>query len=88
MIFTLKIIFDLYASLIFSVLYGTNKVLRAIALLFNSDFFQSFWCDGSSNINEVIKTVLNFLFIYLFIFLRKDFKPTKKPKKHKKALKP
>ena len=42
MIFTLKFCFDLYANLIFSVLYGANKILRAIALLFNSIFFQSF----------------------------------------------
>ena len=46
MIFTLKFCFDLYANLIFSVLYGTNKILRAIALLFNSKILQSF--EGSS----------------------------------------
>ena len=37
----LKLYFDLYASLISSVLYGTNKILRAIDL-FDSNFFQSF----------------------------------------------
>ena len=46
MIFTLKFCFDLYANLIFSVLYGPNKILRTTALLFNSKFFQSF--EGSS----------------------------------------
>ena len=44
----LKLCFDLYASLIFSVLYDTNKILRAIVLLFNSKFFQSFCSDGKS----------------------------------------
>ena len=34
--------FDLCASLIFLVLCGTNKVLKAILLLFCSNFFQSF----------------------------------------------
>ena len=40
----------------------------------------------SSNINEVIRAVLNSLFIYFF--LQKDFartKSTKSTKKHKKA---
>ena len=37
---------DLYASLTFSVLYGTQKILRAIVLLFKSNFFQSFECVG------------------------------------------
>ena len=32
----------------FSVLYGANKILRAIVLLFCSNFFQSFECDGNS----------------------------------------
>ena len=36
----------------------------------------------SSNINEVIRPVLNFLF-----FLRSDFTSTKSTKKHQKALK-
>ena len=40
--------FDLYARLIVLVLYGTNKILRAIALLFCSNFFQFSWCDGNS----------------------------------------
>ena len=49
MIFTLAVIFfDLYASLISLVLYDTNKTLRAIVLLFCSNFFQSFECDGKS----------------------------------------
>ena len=40
----------------------------------------------SSTINEAIREVLNFSFIYLFIFfLRKDFVLTKSTKKHKKA---
>ena len=39
----------MYASLISSVLYGTNKILRAIVLLSNSNFFQSFCgCNGRS----------------------------------------
>ena len=38
----------------------------------------------SSNINEVIKTALNFLF---FFFLRKDFTLTKKHKKAPKRTK-
>ena len=36
----------LYASLIFSVLCGINEILRAIDLLFDSNFFQSSLCDG------------------------------------------
>ena len=44
----LKLCFDLYTSLIFSVLYGTNKTLRAIDLLFSSKFFHSFEFDGKS----------------------------------------
>ena len=36
----------------------------------------------SSNINEIIKAVLNFVFF--FFFLRKDFARTKSTKKHKK----
>ena len=39
-------------------------------------------CRESSNINEVIRPVLNFLF-----FLRSDFTSTKSTKKHQKALK-
>ena len=42
----LVLYFDTYACLVFSVLWGTYKILRAIDLLFNSNFFQSFWCDG------------------------------------------
>ena len=42
----LKLCFDLNASLIFSVLYGTNKISRAIDLLFDSNFFQCSLCDG------------------------------------------
>ena len=34
----------------------------------------------SSNVNEVIRTVLNSLFIYFFFFLRKYFARTKSPK--------
>ena len=48
----------------------------------------------SSNINEVIRTVLNFLFYLFFFFLRKDFVPTikhqkapKRSKNHQKAQK-
>ena len=44
----LKLCFDLYASLIFLVFYGTNKILGAIVLLFCSRFFQPFECDGNS----------------------------------------
>ena len=44
----LKVCFDLYASLIFLVLCGTNKILRAIVLLFCSNFFQSFECNERS----------------------------------------
>ena len=44
----LKLCFDSHASLIFSVLCGTNKILRAIFLLFCSNLFQSFECDGKS----------------------------------------
>ena len=43
MIFALELCFDLDASLIFSVLYGTNKILRAII---NFNFFQSFEGSG------------------------------------------
>ena len=40
----------------------------------------------SSNVNEVIRAVLNSLFIYLFIYLfsQKDFARTKSTKKHQK----
>ena len=40
----------------------------------------------SSNVSEVIRAVLNSLFIYLFIylFLQKDFARTKSTKKHQK----
>ena len=38
----------MYACLICLVLYGTNKILRAIVLLFCSNFSQSFDCDGNS----------------------------------------
>ena len=44
----LNLYFDLYASLMFSVLYGTNKILREIDLLFNSNFFQPLRSDGKS----------------------------------------
>ena len=37
----LRLYFDLYANLIVSVLCGTNNILRAIVLLFCSNFFQS-----------------------------------------------
>ena len=36
----------MYASIIFPVLCGTNKILREVVLLFYSNFFQSFECDG------------------------------------------
>ena len=39
---------DLYASLIVFVLYGTNNILRAIVLLFCSNFFQFFCSVGIS----------------------------------------
>ena len=38
----------MYACLICLVLYGRNKILRAITLLFCSNFFQSFDCNGNS----------------------------------------
>ena len=38
----------MYAGLICLVLYGTNKILRAIVLLFCSNFFQSLECEGNS----------------------------------------
>ena len=45
--FTLKIMFW-FVCVTFSVLCGTNKILRAIVLLFWSNFFQFFECDGKS----------------------------------------
>ena len=44
----LTLCFDLYASMICLVLYGKNKILRAVVLLFCSNFFQSFEPDGKS----------------------------------------
>ena len=44
----LKLCFDLYAYLVNLTFYGTNRILRAIALLFCSKFFQSFESDGKS----------------------------------------
>ena len=38
----------MYACLICLILYSTNKILRAIVLLFYLNFFQSFKCDGNS----------------------------------------
>ena len=38
----------MYAGLICKILCGTNKILRAIVLLFSSNFFQSFECDVKS----------------------------------------
>ena len=38
----------MYVRLISLVLYDTYKLLRAIVLLFCSNFFQSFWCNGKS----------------------------------------
>ena len=38
----------MYAGLICLVLYGKNKILRAIVLLFCLKFFQSFEYDGNS----------------------------------------
>ena len=37
----------------------------------------------SSNVNEVVRAVLNSLFIYLFNFLQKDFARTKSTKNTK-----
>ena len=37
----------------------------------------------SSNVNEVIRAVLNSLFFYFLFFLQKDFARTKSTKKHK-----
>ena len=47
------------------------------------DFFGKIFV-SSSNVNEVIREFLNFLFL---IFLRKDFTRTKSIKKHKDAAK-
>ena len=44
----LKLCFDLYACLVCLTFYGTNRILRAIALLFCSKSFQSFESDGKS----------------------------------------
>ena len=51
-------------------------------------------CPAKSNVNDVVRTVLNFLFFYLlyFFFLQKDFACTKstkstKAQKHKDATK-
>ena len=55
----------MYVDLICLVLYGTNKILRAIVLLFCSNFFQTFGCDGNSmsfqlylSINDLIFDIL------------------------------
>ena len=37
-----------FVCVTFSALCGTNKILRAIASLFCSNFFQPFECDGKS----------------------------------------
>ena len=47
----LKLHFELRAVFIFLVLYGTNKILRAIDLLFNSKFLQYFCCFGGKSIS-------------------------------------
>ena len=65
----------MYASLIFSVLYGTNKILRAIVLLFNSNFYQSFGCNGNTIsfqsywlIKGLISDILSGLFLFFVFF--------------------
>ena len=48
MIMLFKLIFCSIRDSMFYVLEGTYKALRAIDLLFNYNFFQSFLCDGKN----------------------------------------
>ena len=68
-----KLYFHSYASLIFWLLYNTNKVLTAIELLFDWNFFPYFLCEKKSipfqlywSIKEII---LDILYGSLAIFL-------------------
>ena len=65
-----KVCFDLYASLIFLVLCGTNKILRAIVLLFCSNFFQSFECDGKSISFQLYWSIKGLIFDILWGFFQ------------------
>ena len=65
----LKLCFDLYASLIFPVLCCTNKILSywAIVLLFCSNIFKSFECDGKSISLQLYWSIKGLIFDILWV---------------------
>ena len=64
----LKLCFDLYASLVFLVLYGKNKILRAVFLLFCLKFFQSFEYDGKPISFQLYWSIKGSIFVILWGF--------------------
>ena len=56
----------MYAILTSSVLYGTNKILRAVVLLFYSNFFQSSECDGKPNYLQLYWSIKGLIFDILW----------------------
>ena len=67
----------------FFAIFETSLILTEKFMFLSIDFFGKIFV-SSSNVNEVIREFLNFLFL---IFLRKDFTRTKSIKKHKDAAK-
>ena len=54
--------FDLYATPIPVVLFGTYNILRAIVLLFYSNIFQSFGPDGKSLLLQLYLPIKGLIF--------------------------
>ena len=55
----------MYACLTSSVLWGTDKVLRAIDLLFDSNFFQSFLFGGKFIYFQLYWSIKGYIFVIL-----------------------
>ena len=67
----------------FFAIFETSLILTEKFMFLSIDFFGKIFL-SSSNVNEVIREVLNFLFL---IFFTKRFYTHKKHKKHKDAAK-
>ena len=63
-----ELCFEMYACLISSLLCGTFKILIAIVLLFPSNVFQSFLCDGKLISFQLHWSTKVFFFVILFGF--------------------
>ena len=59
----------MYANLIFSVFCGTNKMLRAIILLFCSKYFQIFECDANFLSFQLYLSIKGLIFDIVFGWL-------------------